>query len=83
VPTLDKDQVLDFWDWLWAIEMARERLLMAKAVQREMQERSTKPTRWGWGQQAETNFQSQRHHFGGFGRSLEGYSRAGYSGKRK
>ena len=28
-------------------------------------------------------FNLKRHHFGGFGRSLQGYSRVGNSGKRK
>lgn len=49
---------------------------MAKAVQGHMKENSTKHTRWNWEQQTETDFQSQRHHFGG-------YSRAGNSRKRK
>lgn len=80
VLTLDIDQALDFGSWLRAIETARERILMAKAVQGEMQESSTKYTRWGWEQQTETDFQAQRHRFG---RSLHGYSRDGNSGQTK
>lgn len=71
-------QELDFRHWLWAVEMARERLLLAKAVQGGLQDSNNKHPQWGWLQEAAASF----HRFGWSGRHLQGYSRADISGRR-